>query len=311
MSAGAARAHGLADLALRGVEVTAHVRLGIPVVTSPASRLSFAPYAGGEGSGSTVGQELHGPTAREGRIVTGEGADAVDVLTEEWAGDAVTSQSPTTFGPGGQHSWISGCDVPGVGYIPSDVVAAITTHLETKISRALIDARTGTLVETSNPRYAVTDSMRDFVAARDETCRMYGCNRRIKTGCTETNADLDHATPWPQGPSCPTNLSGLCRHHHRLKHTPAWSHTLHPDGRTEWVSPGGVSASTFPALWVHTQDEGGSASPPPEGANETRPTYFCDEDEELKAFYAARVAALGSEARRQELASVGTDEPPF
>jgi hypothetical protein len=49
LTAAASRAHGLLDLALRGVEVRALVRLGIPVVTSAASRLTFAPFEGGEG----------------------------------------------------------------------------------------------------------------------------------------------------------------------------------------------------------------------------------------------------------------------
>ena len=282
LTAGASRAYGLADLALRGVEVRASIRLGIPVITSAASRLTFAPYQGGERGGSSIGQDLHGPTAREGRFVTGEGADAVDVLPEEWAGDAVTSQVPASLGPGGQECWISGCEIPGVGFVPADVVAALTSNLETKVSRALVDARTGTLVETSNPRYVVTDGMREFVAARDETCRMWGCNRRLMTGCTEDNADLDHATEWPEGQSCPANLSGLCRHHHRLKHTPGWTHRLHEDGRTEWISPAGVATGTFPSLWVHTDDED---SPPSEGANDSKPRYICDEDEERDAFY--------------------------
>ena len=308
LTAGAARANALADLTLRGVEVQASVRLGIPVITSAASRLSFAPSTGGEGGleapsshldqrgeashldqrgeeshldhRQEIAEALHGPTAVSGRFVTGDGPDAVDVLPEEWAGDAITSQVPTTLGPGGQASWISGCEVPGVGFIPADVVAALTTRLETKVSRALIDARTGVLVETSNPRYVVTDSMREFVAARDETCRMWGCNRRVLAGCAGLGADLDHAVPHPQGPSCPSNLSGLCRHHHRLKHSPRWSHTLHEDGRTEWTSPTGVAASAHPAHWVHSLDEGERPpSPPVEGAS--RPTYVLDEDEEL------------------------------
>lgn len=274
LTAGAARAWGLADLALRGVEVTASVRLGIPVITSAASRLAFAPSTGGEGDGGDAGgslaQDLHGPTARSGRLVTGEGADAVDVLAEEWAGSAVSSQVPTTVGPDGPPSWVSGCDVPGIGYIPPDAVSAIVTHLETKVSRALLDARTGTLVETSNPRYVITDSMREFVAARDETCRMWGCNRQVWRGGLTPGADMDHATPWPAGPSTPANLSGLCRHHHLLKHSERWEHRLHPDGTTEWVSPGGVESVTFPAQWVHTEDEGGDPasadSPPRQGA---------------------------------------------
>ncbi|WP_068265188.1 HNH endonuclease signature motif containing protein [Janibacter limosus] len=293
LTAGASRAYGLADLALRGVEVRASIRLGIPIITSAASRLTFAPYEGGEcletppshldqRGTTTVGQDLHGPTAREGRFVTGEGADAVDVVPEEWAGDAVTSQVPASLGPGGQECWISGCEIPGVGFIPADVVAALTSNLETKVSRALVDARTGTLVETSNPRYVVTEGMREFVYARDATCRMWGCNRAIDQGGSQTNGDLDHAREWPQGESCPANLSGLCRHHHRLKHTPGWTHRLHEDGRTEWISPAGVATGTFPSLWVHTDDEG---SPPTEGANDSKPRYVCDEDEERHAFY--------------------------
>ena len=278
LPAGAARAWGLADLALGGVEVRAHVRLGIPVITSAASRLSFAPSGGGEGAGredtrGSLGQELHGPTAREGRLVTGEGVDAVDVLAEEWAGSAVSSQVPTTIGPDGPPSWVSGCDIPGIGYVPPDVAAAIVTRLETKVSRALLDARTGTLVETSTPRYVISDSMREFVAARDETCRMWGCNRRIRRERLGHGADIDHATPWPAGPSSPANLSGLCRHHHRLKHSPRWTHRLHPDGTTEWVSPGGVESVTFPAQCVHTEEEDEDStpatdSPPSMGAKE-------------------------------------------
>ena len=292
LTAGAARAWGLTDLALRGVEVTADVRLGIPVITSAASRLAFAPTRGGErdeGNDSLRGSSValqgthdsapQGPRdedivfSRDVRIVTGEGADTVDVLPEEWAGDAISSQVPTTLGPGGQEAWISGCDIPGIGYVPPDAVAAIVTNLETRVSRAMLDARTGTLVETANPRYVIPDSMREFVAARDEVCRMWGCNRRIWKGTFTPGADMDHATPWPAGASTPTNLSGLCRHHHLLKHSPRWTHRLHPDGRSEWTSPGGAKTVTVPAQWVHTEeDEGGDpaemVSPPWCGAKE-------------------------------------------
>lgn len=275
MSAGAARAWALADLALSNVAVTANVRLGIPIITSAASRLAFAPSTGGEcthgAEGTPFAQELHGPATRSGRLVTGDGADAVDVLAEEWAGDAVSSQVPATLGPDGQPTWISGCDIPGIGYIPPDAVAAIVSNIETRVSRALLDARTGTLVETFNPRYVIPDSMREFVGARDGVCRMWGCNRKIWKDSLGHGADMDHATPWPAGPSTPSNLSGLCRHHHLLKHSERWEHELRPDGVTQWTSPGGASVLTFPAQWVHTEDEGGDpgafASPPWQGAN--------------------------------------------
>lgn len=63
----------------------------------------------------------------------------------------------------------------------------------------------------------------------------------------------------------PKNLSGLCRHHHRLKHLPTWRHELHEDGRATWTSPTGEQVETFPELWVYVGDE---VSPPPEGAKE-------------------------------------------
>ena len=43
MPIGTARAMGLADLVLCGSEVTAEVRLGVPVIASAVSRLTFAP----------------------------------------------------------------------------------------------------------------------------------------------------------------------------------------------------------------------------------------------------------------------------
>lgn len=50
-----------------------------------------------------------------------------------------------------------------------------------------------------------------------------------------------------------------------------WTHRLHKDGTTEWISTGGVFTVTFPAQWIHTEDEGGGpgtvTSPPWEGAN--------------------------------------------
>ncbi len=250
MTMGAARAWGLADLTLRGVDVRAQIRIGIPVITSAASRIGFVPAHGDEGSVPPPSSE-----PREMRVVTGSGADTVDVLPEEWCGGTISSQVPTTFGPNGPEAWISGCDIPGVGFIPPDAVAAIATHLESKVSRALLDARTGTLVETSNPRYVIPESMREFIASRDGTCRMWGCNRRVRPDKLDHPNDIDHASPWPQGASSPTNLSGLCRHHHRVKHSPRWTHLLHEDGTTEWISPGGVPAMTFPDHAVLTDPD--------------------------------------------------------
>ena len=195
------------------------------------------------------------------RIVAGEGADAVGVLAQEWMGDDVTTQVRV----GGGDRWVSGATIPGVGFVPPDVVAAIVRRLDTRVGRALIDARTGTLLETSTSAYAIPKAQREFVATRDGVCRMWGCDRPVESRRLGWSADVDHATPWPHGETSPANLSDLCRHHHRVKHSARWSHRLREDGSTEWITPGGVVALTFP---VHAVDEGEESSSPPVGTSD-------------------------------------------
>lgn len=245
---GTARALGLTDLVLRGVTVSAEVRLGIPVIASAASRLTFAPMGGDEAT--------TGDGSSRWRIATGTGADRVAVLDEEWLPGGrtrarVPARVPDTAdaasASGSQaERWVSGTTIPGVGFVPPDVVAALVGRLDTRVARALLDARTGTLLETSAPRYVIPAAQREFVTTRDGVCRMWGCTRPVHTTRLGWKADVDHATPWPEGETSPCNLSALCRHHHRVKHSPRWRHVLHEDGTSEWVTPGGVPAFTFP-----------------------------------------------------------------
>ncbi len=273
MPIGTARAMGLADLLLCGSEVTAEVRLGVPVIASAVSRLTFAPVVDPScpvcrGERDVLFEDMleEGLTCAEPqhahlRLVTGEGPDQVDVLGEEWMSDDVTTQVRV----GGGDRWVSGTTIPGVGFVPPDVVAAIVARLDTRVGRAMLDARTGTLLETSTSSYAIPRAQREFVATRDGTCRMWGCERPVESRRLGWAADVDHATPWPQGETSPANLSDLCRHHHRVKHSTRWSHRLREDGSTEWVTPGGVVAFTFP---VHAVDEGEDASSPLTGTDE-------------------------------------------
>ena len=126
---------------------------------------------------------------------------------------------------------MSGCEIPGIGFIDADTVEALLTVVPTDIGRALLDARTGTLMESVTTAYRPSKAVTDFVTTRDGTCRMWGCNRPA------TTCDLDHARPWPTGPTTPTNLAGLCRRHHRLKQRRRWSYHLAPDGTATWTSP--------------------------------------------------------------------------
>lgn len=68
------------------------------------------------------------------------------------------------------------------------------------------------------------------VRARDGTCRSPGCRQPAH------RVDLDHTEAHPQGLSVRENLGGLCRRHHRVKHSGAWTVRQHGDGIYEWTS---------------------------------------------------------------------------
>jgi hypothetical protein len=128
----------------------------------------------------------------------------------------------------------------GIGWIDADAVEALLAVVPAEIGRALLDARTGTLVETVSTAYRPPQALTDFVTTRDGTCRMWGCDRPA------ARCDIDHARPWPKGPTSPANLGGLCRRHHRLKQRRRWTYELSPDGTATWTSPSGKKRITHP-----------------------------------------------------------------
>ncbi|WP_265444177.1 HNH endonuclease signature motif containing protein [Flexivirga meconopsidis] len=131
--------------------------------------------------------------------------------------------------------------VPGVGVIPADAIRELTRLLGTKITRALVNADTGTVAETANQTYTPGTRLARFVRARDQHCRFPGCTRPA------TLTDLDHVTPYPDGPTAAHNLQCLCRHHHRAKHETGWTVSMTPDGACTWTSPTGHVYTTHPA----------------------------------------------------------------
>ncbi|WAX56885.1 HNH endonuclease [Jatrophihabitans cynanchi] len=79
-------------------------------------------------------------------------------------------------------------------------------------------------------RYQPTTTITRHVITRDQRCVMPGCRRRAHT------CQLDHRTPWPDGPTSVTNLEPLCKRHHDLKHHAGWTLTRTPDGTYHWTS---------------------------------------------------------------------------
>ena len=90
--------------------------------------------------------------------------------------------------------------------------------------------------------YRLREGDREFVQARDLTCRMPGCDRPIH------EADLDHTISWGDGgPTHPSNEKGYCRRHHLLKTFRAgWDEVQHPDGTVQITTPTGHTYTSVP-----------------------------------------------------------------
>ncbi len=293
-----ARADALMDLLLTNVHVTAHITLGIPILTGPDGQAALnsavhqhaaetrtdqttdpdrAAIARGAAGGSTAndGGGRRDDTARTGTGAA-DGHDGSAPSTDQQTRPAVTDRPAGTnscdpewvrpafatggLGTGGSFSLsaalLSGCEIPGIGFIDADTIENLLSIVPTHIGRALLDARTGTLMESVSTAYRPSKAVTEFVTTRDGTCRMWGCTRPAR------RCDIDHARPWPHGPTTPTNLGGLCRRHHRLKQHHRWTYHLDPDGTATWTSPNGTTRTTPPD----------HAAPPPPTPSTPAPT---------------------------------------
>jgi Domain of unknown function (DUF222) len=131
----------------------------------------------------------------------------------------------------------------GYGAIPASVARELAS--DGKWKRFITDPQTGTLLDYGRESYEPPQALKDFLIARDRTCRFPGCRRSAAL------SDLDHAQSWEKGGSTSAeNLGALCRRHHRLKTHDGWSVTSHADGSCTWVSPLGKKFFT-PARSIH------------------------------------------------------------
>jgi hypothetical protein len=129
-------------------------------------------------------------------------------------------------------------DLAGHGPIPADLARQAAASGTWR--RLLTDPVTGALLDYGRTTYRPPADLADFTRARDTTCRFPGCRQPAR------KCDLDHTVHYPEGPTAPTNLGTLCRHHHRLKHESDWNLTQHHDGVFRWTSPTGREYTTTP-----------------------------------------------------------------
>jgi hypothetical protein len=231
------RADALVDLMLSNVQVTTTVTLMIPVQTA------------------TV-EEPHDSLARD--LIVGHEQQRADSCAGAAPGKPGPARQPNflatadDFGqptpepnPLNEPTWTQICamgyEIPGIGVIGGDVVAAILAKFDTRIARVLLDERTGVVIETSIAEYLPDKAMRRFVQKRDGCCRFPGCRRNAR------RCEPDHIIPFSAGgPTAIWNLVALCKHHHRVKHDAGWRLTMTSDGECVWTDPHHRQYATHP-----------------------------------------------------------------
>jgi hypothetical protein len=97
----------------------------------------------------------------------------------------------------------------------------------------------------SSPAYRPPPRLREFVAARDQTCRYPVCRQPA------SRADQDHTIPHDQGGrTCDCNLGGACRTHHRIKQRPGWRLAQPEPGTFVWSTPAGRTYTQTPDTYA-------------------------------------------------------------
>ena len=225
------RADALVDLMLGNATVTTTVTLMIPVQTATVD----------EPDGSLERDLIVRAATTTDHNPTGSAFRTLNPLANTDDFGQPTPDPNPLIEPTWTQIAAMGYEIPGIGVIGGDIVAAILDKFDTRITRVLLDERTGVVIETSIDTYRPNRAMRRFVQKRDGHCRFPGCVRNAK------RCEPDHVIPYSRGgPTAPWNLACLCKHHHRVKHQAGWTLTMSRDGVCTWTDPRGRQYATHP-----------------------------------------------------------------
>jgi hypothetical protein len=111
--------------------------------------------------------------------------------------------------------------------VPAEIARELANECGS-MRRIITDPVTGHLLDYGNRRY-LPAPLKNFIAARDGTCRSPGC------GQPATRSQLDHIEPYPTGPSNTSNTHSLCKRDHDSKTAGDFRVVSHDaSGRMTW-----------------------------------------------------------------------------
>jgi hypothetical protein len=176
-----------------------------------------------------------GPRQRAGGTRPGAGIGLVSRVTLTIPEDILTHPPPLSAAPTG-----AGPDQSGrILYLALRAAGRAAARAR---AAAAADAAAGGCAHTSaSPGYRPPPRLKEYIAARDLTCRYPICRQPAWRG------DLDHTIPFDDGGlTCRCNLGGVCRTHHILKHHPDWKLEQTAPGIFTWTTPSGRTFTVTP-----------------------------------------------------------------
>jgi hypothetical protein len=130
---------------------------------------------------------------------------------------------------------------PPDGILSRALQAAATAAARARAAIAADAAAGGCAHTAASTAYRPPPRLKEYIAARDLTCRFPRCRQPAWRG------DLDHTIPFDDGGlTCRCNLGGLCRTHHILKHHPDWKLRQVAPGIFAWTTPAGRAYAATP-----------------------------------------------------------------
>lgn len=146
----------------------------------------------------------------------------------------VVAERAALDGNSEQPGYLLGADA----LIPAEVLRDIAPLAEQRPLREPVDG-------VAEKGYRPSQSLIDFVRARDLTCRAPGCDQPA------IDCDVDHTVPHSRGGSThASNLKCLCRFHHLVKTFWGWRDRQLPDGTVIWTLPDAQTYITTPGSAV-------------------------------------------------------------